>query len=79
MEMPAQGRQRTRQREREAEAREFRIALRIGFAVFLVFALVSRLLPRSQRPAPFSDAHPRSVLAEARAAAHTIVPFAYMR
>jgi hypothetical protein len=68
-----------RLREREAEQREFRLALRIGFAIFLLAALALRLVPRHWRPAPFSSGEPKSVIAEARSAAHTIVPIAFMR
>lgn len=65
--------------DREAEKREFKWALRIGFTAFLVIALVSRLLPRSWRPQPLLGGQGGSVIAEARKAAHTIVPLAFMR
>lgn len=58
---------------RKDEAREFRLIFAVSFAVFLVAAVVARLVP-SGRPAEPR----RSILDEARAAARTSIPFAYM-
>lgn len=68
-----------RRRDRAAEAREFRVALRLGFAVFLILALVSRLLPQRWRLLPGTGGAGRSVVAEAREAANTVIPLAFMR
>jgi hypothetical protein len=62
-------------RHRKNEAREFRLIFAVCFAVFLVAALVARLL------APFGAraAGPRrSIIDEARTAAQTSLPFAFM-
>jgi len=60
---------------RKTEAREFRLIYAACFAVFLVAGLVARLL------APFggqSGAPRRSIIDEARTAAQTSIPFAFM-
>lgn len=62
---------------RKGETREFRLMFLVCFAVFLVAAIVGRLLPsrgRSDRP----GRRRRSILEEARAAATTSIPFAFM-
>jgi hypothetical protein len=60
---------------RREEAREFRLLYLLSFAIFLVAAVVARLLPwRERRPGQPS----RSIVAEARAAANTFVPLAFM-
>jgi hypothetical protein len=62
-------------RERQQEALEYRLVYLAGFAVFLAVAVATRLLPGRQR-------HPqrrrRSIVGEARAAADTFIPFAFM-
>jgi len=63
-------------RARRDEQGEYRVLLAVSFAVFLIGALLSRLVPGRWRKA---QAHERrSVVAEARAAAQTAVPFAFM-
>ncbi len=65
---------------RRQEAREFRLLYWLCFTIFLVVAAVTRLLPGRR---PQSDQHlagvRRSVFAEARAAAGTLIPFAFMK
>jgi NaMN:DMB phosphoribosyltransferase len=60
---------------RRQEALEYRLVYLAGFAVFLAVAVATRLLPGRQR-------HPqrrrRSIVGEARAAADTFIPFAFM-
>lgn len=58
------------------ESREFRALYAATFALFLPVALVSRMLPRRWRP--FAAPGRRSIVAEARAAAGTVVPFVFM-
>lgn len=54
---------------------EFRLIFGVSFLVFLVAAVAGRLLPGQ---AAKEARQPRSVLAEARAAAHTFVPMVFM-
>lgn len=55
---------------------EFRLIFGVSFLVFLVAAMAGRLLPgQAQKEARQAS---RSVLAEARAAAHTFVPMVFM-
>jgi len=61
----------TRRRE---ETVEFRLIFATAFIVFLVAATVGRLLPGQWQPHRAGG----SVFAEVRAAASTIVPFAFM-
>lgn len=60
------------------EAKQFHLIYAACFVVFLVVAIVSRLLPRSWRPrAPGAKAG-KTIIGEAREAADTFVPFAFM-
>mgnify|MGYP006297995067 CR=1 FL=1 len=59
------------------DARQYRRMFVLCFSVFLVVALVSRLLPRRMRPLQGTGER-RSVIAEARAAANAAVPFVFM-
>lgn len=61
---------------RQRDRLEFRLLLWACFALFLVIAAAGRLLPRAWRP---FRAAGKSVIGEAREAANTIVPFAFMR
>ncbi len=64
-------------RARRGEQGEYRVLMAVSFAVFLIGALLSRLVPVRWRKE--AQAHERrSVVAEARAAAQTAVPFAFM-
>ena len=60
-------------RLRAREATEFRALFVAAFPLFLAAGLVKRALP-SQTPGKR-----KSVIAEARAAANTCIPFAFMR
>jgi hypothetical protein len=63
----------------EAEVKQFRRLYMASFAIFLVFALVARLLPRHWRLAlQLGPVGSRSILNEAHVAANTYVPFAFM-
>lgn len=59
-------------RQRLEERIEYRLLLILALALFLPVAAFRRLLPRR------SDAPRRSILAEAREAAHTAIPMAFM-
>ena len=61
--------------QRKQEAIEFRLLYLVAFTVFLVGALLSRALPRFWRS---GERRPLGVVGEARAAAHTFIPFAFM-
>jgi hypothetical protein len=60
---------------RQQEALEYRLVYLAGFAVFLAVAVATRLLPAGRRRSPGRD---RSIVGEARAAANTFIPFAFM-
>jgi hypothetical protein len=60
-----------------SERREFRRLFVVMFSLFFVIALFSRLLPRAWRPLA-SVAEKESVVAEAKRAAYTVVPFVFM-
>jgi hypothetical protein len=62
-------------RARKNETLEYRLIFGAAFLVFLPVALVARLLPGSR---PLGSMHRRSVIAEAKAAAHRSAPFAFM-
>lgn len=61
---------------RQRDRLEFRILLGALFTLFLVVALVGRLLPQAWRPLRSTG---KSVIGEAREAANTLAPFAFMR
>lgn len=63
-----------RMRARRAEEREFRMLLRIGFAFFLILITLRRLMPWTwkRREQPHL-----SIIAEARRAANTTIPYAF--
>lgn len=63
-------------RQGKDDAREFRLIFAVSFPVFLVAALVARLLPWHGRGAP--AARRPSIIEEARIAANTSIPFAFM-
>jgi len=65
---------------RRQEAREFRLLYWLCFAVFLPIAALARLLPGKRRERGNALAGlRRSVFAEARASAGTLIPFAFMK
>lgn len=57
---------------------EYRLLMAVGFAVFLLAAVVIRLLPRRLRPAGAPGSERGSVVAAAREAAGASIPFAFM-
>ncbi len=59
-------------------ARHYQLIFLVGFTIFLMIALVSRLLPRRWRPLPLGRQGKLSIIQEARAMADTCVPFAFM-
>jgi hypothetical protein len=62
------------------EAREFHLLYWVCFAVFLVCAAFARLMPwRGSKSNTGLTGVRRSVLAEARASASTLIPFAFMK
>jgi hypothetical protein len=69
---------RVRYRDRRAEEREFRLLLWIAIAVLLPVTALSRLLPRGWRADAIGAGNGRSIYAEARDAAHTLIPYAFM-
>ena len=56
------------------DARQFRLLYMAFFLIFLMVALVGRLLPGKWR----NDVTKRSVIGEAKAAANTILPYVFM-
>ncbi|MCC3750950.1 MAG: hypothetical protein LLP51_06105 [Halorhodospira halophila] len=64
-------------RARRKEEAQYRLLMAVSFAVFLVGALLARLVPARWRAAQ-QKGERQSVIAEARAAAQTSVPFAFM-
>ncbi len=78
MTVPTNERIESLSRLRAEEEREFRVLIMVSFAIFLVIAVVSRLLPPRWRVfAPAAEGR-RSVFQEARTAAYTTIPFAFM-
>ncbi len=62
------------------EAREFHLLYWVCFAVFLVGAAFARLMPWRGSKSDYGLAGVRrSVFAEARASASTLIPFAFMK
>ncbi len=61
---------------RQRDRLEFHILLGALFTLFLVVALAGRLLPQAWRPL---RSRGKSVIGEAREAANTLAPFAFMR
>ena len=60
------------------ERRQYRLIFGVAFVVFLVIALIARILPGRLRPwAPARNRH-LSFVAEARAVTNTVIPFAFL-
>lgn len=65
---------------RRQEAREFRLLYWVCFTIFLVVAVCARVLPGRRHDSDTKLAGVRrSVFAEARASASTLLPFAFMK
>jgi len=62
-----------------SEKREFQVLLALTFMAFLVVVVFGRLLPASKRPFADPSAKGESILSEAKRAAYTFVPMAFMR
>ena len=70
--------ERTACHHRKGEALEYRLLLAVSYPIFLVGAVLGRILP-VRRSGGGRRANARlSVFGEARAAADTYVPFAFM-
>jgi hypothetical protein len=65
-------------RPRRGEASEFRLIFMVSFAIFLMVAVIERVLPSSWRSHALGHDGGKSIFGEARSAAHTFVPFAFM-
>lgn len=65
-------------RARQAELWQFRLIFMMAFFIFLVVAIIARLLPRQWRPGSAGELSHKSIIDEAKAAASTVVPFAFM-
>jgi hypothetical protein len=65
-------------RSRRGETSEFRLIFILTFVIFLLVAMVERVLPSNWRSQVFGTASGKSVFGEARSAARTFVPFAFM-
>jgi hypothetical protein len=59
-------------RSRKDEALEYRLLYALSFGLFLLAAVAARLVPFARRPGG------RSIVGEARLAASTCIPFAFM-
>jgi hypothetical protein len=64
-------------RARRRERREYRILCFVAFAFFLAVAALERLLPRRWRSLPRGGKR-GSIIADARAATYSTVPFVFM-
>jgi len=64
---------------RRQEAREFRLLYWVCFVIFLVVAAFARVLPGRRASDTRLAGVRRSVFAEARASASTLIPFAFMK
>lgn len=62
----------------EAGSKDVHRIFTVSFIIFLIIAVVARVLPRRWRPWPAKPEGYRSVIDEARAVANTFVPFAFM-
>lgn len=64
---------------RAADERQYRLLYAATFAIFLLVALIIRLLPRTWDPLEREPGARRSILGDARTAASTTVGYAFMR
>ncbi|MBK1696347.1 hypothetical protein CKO21_03715 [Rhodovibrio salinarum] len=62
-------------KHRKGDSFEYRLLMAVSLPIFLVAAMVGRVLPSGAHAVPGERL---SLLAEARAAADTYVPFAFM-
>jgi hypothetical protein len=66
-------------RLKKREAVEFRLLFLLTFPLFLAAAALARLIPGQRRSRAAGGHTGRSLIAEAKAAANTYIPFAFMR
>lgn len=57
---------------------DYRLIYSVSFSIFLLSAVMQRLLPRHLRSFPCDPSTPRGPIAEAHLATRTIMPFAFM-
>ncbi|MEX6504846.1 hypothetical protein [Jiella sp. M17.18] len=62
-----------------SERQEYRIIYALSFPLFLAVALISRILPSRLRPIAIERGGYFQVIGDARAAAHSVLPYAFMR
>jgi hypothetical protein len=60
------------------EAKQFQLIFVVSFVLFVVVVTVTRLLGLRWRPWPSGSEGRQSIIHEARAAANTFIPFAFM-
>lgn len=65
-------------RLRADEAKEYRLLFMASFVIFLIVAVVARLLPPQWRPYPLGAEGSRSIINEAKTAANTFIPLVFM-
>jgi hypothetical protein len=65
-------------RPRRGETGEFRLIFMVSFAIFLMVAAIERVLPTSWRSHAVGQDSGKSIFGEAKSAARTFVPFAFM-
>ena len=65
-------------RPRREEAGEFRLIFMVSFAIFLMVAVIERVLPTNWRSHAIGQDSGKSIFGEAKSAARTFVPFAFM-
>ncbi len=69
---------RYRDRRANAKQHEYRLLVLLVYPIFLLFAVVARLVPGSRQQSAIIGGRRRSVFSEAREAVHTVIPFAFM-
>ncbi|MCB8839099.1 hypothetical protein [Aurantimonas sp. VKM B-3413] len=62
-----------------SERQEYRIIYALSFPLFLAVALISRFVPARLRPIAVEPGSYFAVFSDARAAAHSVLPYAFMR
>lgn len=67
-----------RTKTRKEEERTYRFIFAVSFALFFVGALASRIVSRTIRPFAPREEGELSVIAEAKAQANSVIPYAFM-
>lgn len=65
-------------RDRRAKQHEYRLLVLLVYPIFLLFAVVARLVPGSRQHSAILGGRRRSVFSEAHEAVHTVIPYAFM-